>query len=117
MSVLVVGSTCVVAAPCEKPTIARCTLGMTIDDVKTVLSTVHLEDEVDGTHVAIAKIPNPIPQVRLTDGALRITFDSEGRAVALWYRATTVQSEQEMLKAAEGTWGDSLRVRGSDGVN
>jgi len=117
MSAVLIGFACVFAAQCDKPTIARCSVGMTLGEVNSLFSTVRVEPQTDGTHVAIAEVSSPMPQVHLIDGTLRVTFDKAGRAVAIWYRASTMQSEQEMLKAAQQVWGDSVRVRGADGVN
>ncbi len=117
VSAVVVGISCVVAAPCAKPMIARCFVGMTLDEVKGLLPTLRLDAQPDGTRNAIVKVDSPMPQVQLNDGALRLTFDKSGRVVSLWYRAATIQDEQQMLKAARQLWGDAVRVQGSDGVN
>lgn len=117
VSAIVVGFSCVVAAPCDKPTIARCSVGMTLDEVKSLLPALRVEVQADGTQKAIARVGNPMPQVQLIEGTLRVTFDKSGRAVSVWYRAATTQDEQQMLKAAKQLWGDSVGVHGADGVN
>ena len=103
------------AAECEQPTVAGCSLGMTLEQVKAVISNSSVTTSPDGTQLLTGATTQVVPSMKLGPNRVRVLFDRSGHVVEIWLHFETEIDEQQVLKAAEELWGKAESIHGADG--
>jgi hypothetical protein len=115
---LAVACLCLAAAgsgDCEKPSIVGCTLGMTVEQVRTLVPNSSVFTQADGTRVLYGTPPQaPLPSLKLGPALLTVSFDEGQLASTIWLRAETERDEQVVLKAARALWGPTDQIGGAN---
>jgi len=104
------------AGECEKPSIVGCTLGMTVEQVRTLVPNSSVMIQADGTRVLYGSPTQAaLPSLKLGPAVLTVSFDQAHLATKIWLRTETEQDEQVVLKAAKALWGPTEQIAGADG--